>query len=763
MPRVASLSTVGRIAAARMKAKKRSAASSFSCQSASAATTIPPATSVASAARWAVSFTRPAFPADAIATLVRTCVRALEWSPNGHRRADRPRGPRAQPQGHRRPAAAERPRLHHRAFRVRQVLARVRHDLRRGPAPLRREPLRVRAPVPADDGEARRRLDRRALAGDLDRPEDDLAQPALDGRDGDRDLRLPAPALRARRPSALSRLRPPDRRPEPRPDRRADPGAAGGGEVHGQRADRARPQGRVPRRARRAARRRLHARQGRRRDPAARGGDRPRQEVQARDRRRRRPARAQARPAPAADSVGRDGGGARRRARRDRCRRRRDHALQREVRLPRARRLAARAAAAHLLLQLAARRLSALHRARLPARDRSRPDRPRLERHDRRRRARALVGRERRLLRLDRAGDLRPLRDRPRHALARPHDRAAGPLPARHQGRQALRPVPQPDGAAALVHDGLRGDRLLARAPLQGDRLLSAARADRGVHELPALPDLRRRPAEAGGARGHGRRRVDPPLHAHVGHTRARVPRRARPDPHGGADRPPDREGDPRAADLPRQRRRRLPPARPRGEDPLGRRGPAAAAGDADRLAARRRPLHPRRAVDRPAPARQRQADRDARAAEGARQHRPRRRARRADDAHGRPPRRHGARGGRARRLRGRRGHREGRDAGQGLGHRPVPLGRAEDRDPAAARGGPWPLHRPRRGREQPEAHRRRVPGRRSSSPSPASPAPASRPSSTRSSTRPPRTGSTGCASSRASTTRSRGSRSSTR
>ena len=228
---------------------------------------------------------------------------------------------------------------------------------------------------------------------------------------------------------------------------------------------------------------------------AARGGDRPRQEVQARDRRRRRPARAQARPAPAADPVGRDGGGARRRARRDRCRRRRDDALQREVRLPRARRLAARAAAAHLLLQLAARRLPALHRARLPARDRPRPDRPRHERHDRRRRARALVGRERRLLRLDRAGDLRPLRDRPRHAVARADDRAAGPLPARHQGRQALRPVPQPDGAPALVHDGLRGDRLLARAALQGDRLLAAARADRGVHELPALS----RPAAAPG------------------------------------------------------------------------------------------------------------------------------------------------------------------------------------------------------------------------------------------------------------------------
>ena len=139
-------------------------------------------------------------------------------------------------------------------------------------------------------------------------------------------------------------------------------------------------------------------------------------------------------------------------------------ALLREVRLSRARRLAARAPAADLLLQLTARRLPALHRARLAARDRSRPDRSGHDRVGRRRRARSLVGRQRRLLRLDRPGDLRPLRDRPRHRLARPDDRAAGPLPPRHQGRQALRPVPEPDGSAPLVHDGLRGDRRVARS-----------------------------------------------------------------------------------------------------------------------------------------------------------------------------------------------------------------------------------------------------------------------------------------------------------
>ena len=89
----------------------------------------------------------------------------------------------------------------HRPLGLGQVEPRLRHDLRRGPAPLRRVAVRLRAPVPRPDGEARRRLDRGAVAGDLDRPEDDLAQPALDGRHRDRDLRLPAPALGADRPA----------------------------------------------------------------------------------------------------------------------------------------------------------------------------------------------------------------------------------------------------------------------------------------------------------------------------------------------------------------------------------------------------------------------------------------------------------------------------------------------------------------------------------------------------------------------------------
>ena len=187
-------------------------------------------------------------------------------------------------------------------------------------------------------------------------------------------------------------------------------------------------------------------------------------------------------------------------------------------------------------------------------------------------------------------------------------------------------------------------------------------------------PAVRRRAPQARGARGHRRREEHPRVLEDVGHARDRVPRLARADRDGAADRRADHQGDPRAADVPRQRRRRLPPARPRGGDALRRRGAAPAARDADRVAARRRALHPRRAVDRPPPARQLEADRDARAAARPRQHRARRRARRADDALGRPPRRHGAGRGRARRPRRRGGHRFRSREEPEVGHRAVPL-----------------------------------------------------------------------------------------
>ena len=102
----------------------------------------------------------------------------------------------------------------------------VRHDLRRGPAPLRRVAVGVRPPVPRPDGQARRRLHRGPVAGGLDRPEVHLEEPALDGRHDHRGLRLPPPALRPRRPAALPDLRRADRAADPAADRRPDPRAA---------------------------------------------------------------------------------------------------------------------------------------------------------------------------------------------------------------------------------------------------------------------------------------------------------------------------------------------------------------------------------------------------------------------------------------------------------------------------------------------------------------------------------------------------------
>ena len=63
------------------------------------------------------------------------------------------------------------------------------------------------------------------------------------------------------------------------------------------------------------------------------------------------------------------------------------------------------------------------------------------------------------------------------------------------------------------------------------------------------------------------------------------------------------REGDPRPAGVPRRRRPGLPDAGRAGGHARRRRGPADPAGDPDRQRPGRGPLHPRRAVDRSAPA----------------------------------------------------------------------------------------------------------------------------------------------------------------
>ena len=101
-------------------------------------------------------------------------------------------------------------------------------------------------------------------------------------------------------------------------------------------------------------------------------------------------------------------------------------------------------------------------------------------------------------------------------------DERAEPLPLRHGRREDLRPVPQPHGAAAPVHARLRRHRREPPAALPRDRLLHRARADRGVHVAAPVPGLQGRAPQARGARGHGRRALDPRVHAAVGRAGAR-------------------------------------------------------------------------------------------------------------------------------------------------------------------------------------------------------------------------------------------------
>ena len=412
---------------------------------------------------------------------------------------------------------------HHRPVRVRQVVAGLRHDLRRGPAPLRRVAVGLRPPVPGADGQARRRLDRGAVAGDLDRPEDDLAQPALDGRHGHRDLRLPAPAVGADRPSALPRLRPADHRPVGRADHRPGHGAARGHAVHGAGADRARAQGRVRQAVRGAAGRGLRPRQGQRRAAPARRGDRARQEVQARHRRRRRPAGDEAGPAQAAGRLDRDGGRARRRAGRDRARRRataRSSAstFSREVRLPRAR--AAAWSSSSRGSSRSTRPTAPARAARAWARRwRSTPSWSSPTRRCRSARARSRRGR----------------RARPTTTTSSPRrSPSATTSTSRRRGRTCRRgsqdfflygtggervqvSYRNRFGRRRSYATAVRGDRPQPRAPLPRDRLGLLAGEDRGVHDAAAVPGLQGRAAAARVAGGARRRDADPRVHRAVG------------------------------------------------------------------------------------------------------------------------------------------------------------------------------------------------------------------------------------------------------
>ena len=212
--------------------------------------------------------------------------RPANWPPERPPPDLHSRRPRAQSQK-RRPRYSARPAGGvHRPVRLRQILARLRHHLCRGPASLRRKPVGLRAPVPGNDAEAGRRSDRRPLTGHLHRAENYLAQSALDRRHGHRDPRLHAAPVGPRRRALFAGDRAADREPDRLADGRSRHGAAGRHAALSARARGARQEGRVPQGTRRVHAQGFSARQSRRQFLRDRRGAGTRQEIHPRHRRR---------------------------------------------------------------------------------------------------------------------------------------------------------------------------------------------------------------------------------------------------------------------------------------------------------------------------------------------------------------------------------------------------------------------------------------------------------------------------------------------
>ena len=411
------------------------------------------------------------------------------------REAERSGRPRAQPQECRPRHPPRFARRVHRPVRVGKVQPRVRHDLRRGAAPLRRVAERVRPPVPRAGRPTGCRLHRGAEPRRLDRPEVDEPQPALDGRHDHRDPRLHAPALGAHRRAALPRMR----RGHPAPDRAADRRSA-------RRAARAHPlpdrrsgrhpeEGRVRRPLQRARRQGLRARDRRRRAHPARRAAHAQEDLQARHRRRGGSPRRRLRHPQPRDRLGRDGLGTRRRRHAGQLRRRgggcRVAELLREARLSERPPAAAhRDRAADVLVQRAVRRVPDLLGPRHADVGGCRP-------HARRRGAVHPRGRAHPVdhpgqgtLPVLRAPARRP-RGRPqllaRHPVERPARRRAGRgAPRRElQGHGALEEPLRPRDALRL---GLRGRRALHRAAVRAGRVRLSAPEVVGVPPRGALP-----------------------------------------------------------------------------------------------------------------------------------------------------------------------------------------------------------------------------------------------------------------------------------
>ena len=118
-----------------------------------------------------------------------------------------PRRPTEQPQGRRPRPPFGRTSRRHWGQRLRQVVAGLRHRLQRRPAPLRRDLLLLRPPVPRPYGQAPRGRHRRHPPGHRHRPDQSGADLALHRRHHDRAQRPSEAAVHPRRGPALPGLR----------------------------------------------------------------------------------------------------------------------------------------------------------------------------------------------------------------------------------------------------------------------------------------------------------------------------------------------------------------------------------------------------------------------------------------------------------------------------------------------------------------------------------------------------------------------------
>ena len=244
-------------------------------------------------------------------------------------------------------------------------------------------------------------------------------------------------------------------------------------------------------------------------------------------------------------------------------------------------------------------------------------------------------------------------------------------------------------GRRARVHrdQAVRGRAAQSATPLPGDRQRLGAR---GTHPLPggkALRGLQRRPFETRGFGGARRRQQHRRGLRFVDPSRAGLVRRRDADPDAATcrDRPPHPARDSRPLAVPGRCRAGLPHLGARVGDVVGRRVATHPPGQPDRLRPDRRAVRAGRAVDRPAPARQRTSADHAAAAARPGQHRSGRGTRRGCDPRRRPRDRHGPGRRGERRPRHRRRHAGGDLRQSEVADRRLPVRPPPHRGAAAA------------------------------------------------------------------------------